>query len=307
MITEINKFINNISMNKNNIDDYYNIKYKNISDLDDKFQLRLSFVDNYIFHELIYNRKHRTSFIAINKQTNEYKFIKIIEYNNSNGYDEQIKQIILKSDNELKKNIILHDEFYIKKNYFIYIYKFVYNVGFDYYIKINRNELKLKNLFYNIIKNIKLLHDNSIIHNDLKLDNIIIQDDTPYIIDFDLSIIIDNGCIIDKKIGTNKFIAPESNDLCIYSKKSDIWSLGVILYYMICLEYPFKDNDDLEFGNNIILKKNLFKYPDLNYLEEQIKNNGYSIYVYYLIKDMLNFIDDERPNCEDILEYEWFK
>ena len=42
------------------------------------------------------------------------------------------------------------------------------------------------------------------------------------------------------RVGTPFYLAPELwTKPAKYSKKSDIWALGVILYEMCCLEYPF--------------------------------------------------------------------
>ena len=40
-------------------------------------------------------------------------------------------------------------------------------------------------------------------------------------------------------IGTPFYIAPEVFQESPYSFEADIWSLGIILYEMCCLEYPF--------------------------------------------------------------------
>lgn len=70
------------------------------------------------------------------------------------------------------------------------------------------------------------------------------------ITDFGLSKIINDEDVIMKTIcGTPSYLAPEILDgkFSSYNKQVDIWSLGVILYYMLCQELPFRYNVKLNF------------------------------------------------------------
>jgi len=84
-----------------------------------------------------------------------------------------------------------------------------------------------------------------------------------------------------------------------YNEKTDIWSLGVILYILLSGDFPFKGKGKLK--NNvyqIILKKNL------DFSNEEwchIKPSGIS-----LVKSMLNKNMHERPSAEQCLKHQWF-
>lgn len=82
------------------------------------------------------------------------------------------------------------------------------------------------------------LHSSSIIHRDLKPENIMIQKnedtnqvDSIKIIDFGFATIFDKGKEFKDAGGTPNYVAPEVF-LGKYDERSDIFSLGCILYYM---------------------------------------------------------------------------
>ena len=84
-----------------------------------------------------------------------------------------------------------------------------------------------------IVKAFLVLSQNNIIHRDLKPANILIHDNKIKIADFGFSRIMQN---IDEntkitQIGTPLYMSPELiNDQECSGGKSDVWSLGIILY-----------------------------------------------------------------------------
>lgn len=92
----------------------------------------------------------------------------------------------------------------------------------------------MKNFFYKILKGIEYLHLNNVIHRDLKLDNILIDKNmNPKICDFGISSEYDKTKKILDTGGTPAYLSPEvikaEGDVCL---KSDVWSLGILLYLL---------------------------------------------------------------------------
>jgi serine/threonine protein kinase len=87
-----------------------------------------------------------------------------------------------------------------------------------------------------ILEGLQECHKHGIIHRDLKPDNIFLKDDTIKIGDFGISI---EGTEVGDVIGTKAYMAPEQFLDGKSSRRTDIWSVGVILYEMIYGKMPF--------------------------------------------------------------------
>jgi len=154
-------------------------------------------------------------------------------------------------------------------------------------------------IFIQICLGIQYLHTNSVIHRDLKPANILLNDkDNPtkiVICDFGASICLDNiNAYCCTKIGTPYFMSPEQNNANCYDKKTDIWSLGCILYELITLEKPFE-------ANNInMLNQKITKgyYKPIN-----IKSNSSDNQIWaFILKRMLELDSKARISIHTILD-----
>ena len=97
-------------------------------------------------------------------------------------------------------------------------------------IKLNQED-KIVNI-YELLKIIEYLHRNGFIYRDLKPDNFIIDENkTLVLIDFDRMLIQDSQQIT--KNFSSSYIAPEIFEAKRYSYEVDIFSLGLIVYFII--------------------------------------------------------------------------
>lgn len=138
--------------------------------------------------------------------------------------------------------------------------------------------------------NIKV-HDNGIIHRDIKPGNILLDKENNakicifepkkyfksylnYTGDFGLAFIMSNEDVLKSSKGTYHFMAPEmfnekKIELGISGKMADIWSLGVTLYCLTFLVLPF-------YGKNTItlidaIKSKTLKFPPERKISPELK------------------------------------
>ncbi len=103
-------------------------------------------------------------------------------------------------------------------------------------------EYEILNMIIQIIKGLKSLHDYKIMHRDIKSANIFLfNDNIVKIGDLNVSKILKNN-LHNTQTGTPYYASPEIWENKSYDFKSDIWSLGCLIYEICALKAPFRGN-----------------------------------------------------------------
>ncbi|KAL8174943.1 UNVERIFIED_CONTAM: Serine/threonine-protein kinase plk1 [Gekko kuhli] len=146
-----------------------------------------------------------------------------------------------------------------------------------------------------IILGCQYLHSNRVIHRDLKLGNLFLNDDMEVKIgDFGLATKVEYDGERKKTLcGTPNYIAPEVLGKKGHSFEVDIWSIGCIMYTLLVGKPPFETS---------CLKETYLR----------IKNNDYTIPSHInpvaatLIRKMLRSDPATRPTIEELLSDDFF-
>ena len=156
---------------------------------------------------------------------------------------------------------------------------------------------KFLKLFLGVAVAISNLHDKNIIHNDLKLENIVFKGDNLYLIDFGLSEHVrGNNQGNNRLIGSTFYTAPEVIRDNFRSFKSDIYSFGIVMFVALTGSYPFDAENIYEYT---IAQLN--SQPSLNTLRSlDVKDN-----IVNLIGSCLSVNPDQRPTIHEIIETLW--
>jgi serine/threonine-protein kinase TTK/MPS1 len=102
-------------------------------------------------------------------------------------------------------------------------------------------------IWFKILEAVKAIHDNGVIHSDLKPANFLLVGHEVKLIDFNISNAINDrtSVTVSCDCGTLNYMPPESfakqNDNKVkVNQKSDVWALGCILYLMVYGRLPFQ-------------------------------------------------------------------
>ena len=170
---------------------------------------------------------------------------------------------------------------------------------YQYLYEVNYNMNDIKKIFYEILKLIFILHSHGIIHNDIKVENLMFQNKKIKIIDFGLSDFL--LCSPDMDIVMNYSCteytkAPDKRK----SYESDVYSLGLTIIHLITKSYLKPQiifNDNMSF---IVIIQN--KIYNSEYFISQIGIDGYD-----LLKQMLNKNMHKRISISGALLHPYFK
>ena len=115
-------------------------------------------------------------------------------------------------------------------------------------------------------------HAQNVVHRDIKPDNIMITaNNTVRLIDFGLSKASRNNRQLTTMAGTPYYMAPEVLEGA-YSKKADIWSLGVLLYTLVCGYLPFQGNNAAEVFRKIKEADYHFNHREFETISDECKD-----------------------------------
>ena len=114
----------------------------------------------------------------------------------------------------------------------------------------NMGEDRVREITYQLALGLQYLHKYGIVHRDLKLENVMMTDTSnfsnPKLVDFGLAKMIGPNEKAEEPFGTLGYVAPEILEKKPYSFQCDLWSLGCIVYAMICSCLPFDHDSQKE-------------------------------------------------------------
>ena len=152
------------------------------------------------------------------------------------------------------------------------------------------NEKDIWRVFIQLVKGLKSLHELEILHRDIKSSNIFLfSDGTAKLGDLNVCKILSNNVLGHTQAGTPSYAAPEVWMEKPYGLKSDIWSLGCVLYEIISLHCPFRGENVVELYNKILVGE-FSRIP-----------NKFSDDLNWIVLHMINLDPDKRFSCDELL------
>lgn len=210
------------------------------------------FKDSYLVNDIMAQGGMGIIYEATTKSGQKVVIKQAIE--NSNQPQELAKKMLQKEAAILKRvvnrNIVsFMDESHDDEVYYYVMEKINGSNLFEVCNGKPMNILEGTRIMLEICSGMKYLHDFNIIHRDLNPKNIMMDGTTPVIIDFSSAETLQTKDevirIKGSKIGTKLFSAPEQFNLGESSKKSDIYSIGMVYLFILTGNIPEKGPDEI--------------------------------------------------------------
>ena len=150
-----------------------------------------------------------------------------------------------------------------------------------------------------IVEGLKYLRERDIIHRDLKPHNLLLSKNRKLIkiADFGFARIVGSEALAATMCGSPLYMAPEVLRGDEYNSKADLWSVGIILYEMLCGERPFKDVKSI-----VALQQTVEKAPIMFPRRVRISRSCRNLLQALLVKDPMR-----RIQWEDFFNHPWLK
>lgn len=151
-------------------------------------------------------------------------------------------------------------------------------------------ESEAKRIFTQIADALRYCHRIGVVHRDLKLENILLDDNKNVkLIDFGFSITAAKSDKLTLFCGTPSYMAPEiALRKGYHGFPTDIWSLGIVLHAMLTGKFPFKGESEKELLKGL---KDEYKAP-----------SDVSANAQRLLAKLLNVDPSKRPTCDEVMK-----
>jgi hypothetical protein len=267
----------------------------------------MKFSDFYELKEVIGKGKFGVVNLGIHKKTQQQVAVKIINKDSIKTVED--KELVRIEIGILKlchhPNVVRLLDHLENEDYIFIVTEYIEGGTLGQYFKkknFNFSERQASSIMSQIANGVKYLHKYGIVHRDLKPDNIMITQQNDFgiikIMDFGLSKIVSTQEKMVDGYGTLSYVAPEVLLRTPYNKEVDIWSMGVILYYMLCGHLPFKGNKEVVIAEKIVNDDLEFDDDEWEVRSKKVRE---------LIISCLKKEPEERITIDDFLNHPWFK
>uniref|UniRef100_A0A0A1X8U8 non-specific serine/threonine protein kinase n=1 Tax=Zeugodacus cucurbitae TaxID=28588 RepID=A0A0A1X8U8_ZEUCU len=155
-------------------------------------------------------------------------------------------------------------------------------------------ELEAARVFTQLVSAVQYCHSMGVVHRDLKAENVLLDKDMNIkLADFGFSNRYEEGSPLTTWCGSPPYAAPEVFQGLEYDgPKADIWSLGVVLYALVCGALPFNGDTLLELKGRVVTGK--FRIP--YFMSRDCE---------HLLRNMLIVEPDRRYTLKQIIKHRW--
>ncbi|XP_076854505.1 serine/threonine-protein kinase 17B [Brachyhypopomus gauderio] len=162
------------------------------------------------------------------------------------------------------------------------------------------SEGQIVRLVRQMLEGLHLLHQSSMVHLDLKPQNILLTSLSPLgdikIVDFGLARRLGSAGELREILGTPEYVAPEILNYDPITTAADLWGVGVITYMLVTGESPFAGEDKQQTFLNV-------SQVNVDYSCESFSR--VSELAVHFIQRLLVKAPEDRPSAADCLSHPW--
>jgi len=242
--------------------------------------------------------------LGLKRSTGELFAIKVVD---KDAVAKDKKEMLEREVDILKRiqhpNIIAVKEIYETEKY-LYLVMELATGGelFDAIVKRGKySEKDAAKIVHQIVSAIVYLHNKGIVHRDLKPENLLIANKGAELIkiaDFGLSKIMEASAVMLTACGTPGYVAPEVLKGEGYQQEVDVWSIGVIMYILLCGFPPFYGANNTQLFEKIMAGTYFFPSPYWDPVTPSAKD---------LISKLLVVDPKKRLPSSEILNHPWIQ
>eukprot|EP00535_Pseudo-nitzschia_heimii_P000376 CAMPEP_0197187798 /NCGR_PEP_ID=MMETSP1423-20130617/16585_1 /TAXON_ID=476441 /ORGANISM="Pseudo-nitzschia heimii, Strain UNC1101" /LENGTH=724 /DNA_ID=CAMNT_0042639461 /DNA_START=5 /DNA_END=2179 /DNA_ORIENTATION=+ len=226
--------------------------------------------------------------------------VKIIERNWET--DEQVLQEVSIMNNLDHEHILGVVDFFEEKDLYYIVMELM--EGGDVFDRIlslkNYTESDARDLAKILLEVVDEMHQNGIAHRDIKPQNILLKyencNSSIKVGDFGFAKRVHTPKSLTVRCGTPSYIAPEILKNQPYDQSCDMWSVGVVIYVMLCGNTPFRDKSQDKLFERIKLGE--YKLDPRLDISEEAKR---------LLRGLMCINPDKRLTAKQALRSEWIK
>jgi calcium-dependent protein kinase len=241
---------------------------------------------------------------CVNKSTKATRAVKSISKAQMKNLDRFKQEIAIMKILDHPNIIKLYESFEDNRNIYLVMELSTGGELFDRIIDAGHfTEVQAACVMQHMFRAIFYMHENHICHRDLKPENFLFQSKDPIektplkVIDFGLACKFTQDQVLTTKAGTPYYVAPQVL-AGKYDQSSDLWSLGVIMYVVLCGYPPFYGDTDADVLAKVRLGNFTFNAADWKNVSEDAKN---------LIRMLLKMNPKDRYTGEQALNHVWVK
>uniref|UniRef100_A0A8C6DS49 non-specific serine/threonine protein kinase n=1 Tax=Moschus moschiferus TaxID=68415 RepID=A0A8C6DS49_MOSMO len=238
------------------------------------------------------------AYLAKRKSDSEHCVVKEINFEKMPSQEKEAskKEVILLAKMKHPNIVTFFSSFQENNRLFIVM---EYCDGGDLMKRIRRqrgvlfSEDQILSWFVQISLGLKHIHDRKVLHRDIKTQNIFLSKNgmVAKLGDFGIARVLNNTMELARTcVGTPYYLSPEICQNKPYNNKTDIWSLGCVLYELCTLRHPFEGNN----LQQLVLKICQAHVPPIS--------PRFSRDLQFLISQLFEVSPQDRPSINSILK-----